>query len=80
MNENMDWIRAYESGNLSNGHFTSVCDPFLILLSHLTDYDICHMYLNKHPIWYRNAFNHSKTVLKFRSTSGHFEFVERTKE
>ena len=79
MDENVDWIRSYAPANLRNGHMTSVCDPFLILLSHLLDCDISHKYLNRHVIQYKSSFNHSKTVLCFSSNSGHFKFVCRKK-
>lgn len=77
MAENLKWIEEYNPANVTNGHLTSVCDPFLILLAHDTDVDIEHKYLDKHAIRYTSNFNHAKRLLRFQSNSGHFRFVGR---
>lgn len=78
MRENLKHVRDYEGPG--DGHLTSACDPFLILLSHLTDRDVEHKLQapagkGTHTIRYRNVFNHSGRAYRFSSNLGHFRYT-----
>lgn len=68
--EHFEAVRDYNIGGIHNGHLTSVCDSFLLLLAELLQLRIEHRYLNTDIIY--NHPNYRKT-LRFRSNRGHFE-------
>lgn len=68
--EHFEAIKCYNIKGIYNGHLTSICDSFLLLLSHLLKVNIYHMYL-KTQIVYSNP-NGARKTLHFRSNHGHF--------
>jgi hypothetical protein len=44
LQENFDWIDQYDSTQFDQGHDTSVCDPFLALVSFSFNVNIVHNY------------------------------------
>lgn len=72
LNEHYEAIKCYNTAKIRNGHLTSICDSFLLLLSHLLNIGIDHKFLNRFPITYRNVRNNRK-ILKFKNNRGHFE-------
>jgi hypothetical protein len=68
--EFLQWIEEYNINGIHNGHLTSVCDPFLLLICELFCVNIKHQY-NKHTIIYKNKHNARKTLI-FSSNNGHF--------
>lgn len=68
--EHYQAVKCYNIKGIYNGHLTSVCDSFLLLLSHLLNINIQHKYLN-HNIFYCTPKIVRKT-LKFKSNRGHF--------
>ena len=70
IDEHLEAIQEYNVNNIHNGHFTSTCDYFLLLLCELLEIGIDHVYLG-HTIEYRNKKNNT-TILKFGSDKGHF--------
>lgn len=70
IDEHIQAIREYNVDNINNGHLTSSCDLFLLLLSDLLEIGIDHNYLG-HKIEYRNK-NNNTTILTFGSNKGHF--------
>ena len=72
LNEHYEAIKCYNIVNIRNGHLTSICDSFLLLLCHLLNIGIDHKFLNRYLITYRNARNNRK-ILKFKNNRGHFE-------
>ena len=64
-------IEVYDMGGIKNGHLTSVCDSFLLLICELFDISITHKFMNTN-IMYENT-KHSRKTLKFTSNSGHFQ-------
>lgn len=71
LSEHFEAIKCYNTANIQNGHLTSICDSFLLLLCHLLNIGIDHKFLN-HPITYRNVRNNRK-ILKFKNNRGHFQ-------
>lgn len=68
--EHFEAIKCYNIKGIYNGHLTSTCDSFLLLISHLLNINIHHRYLNTNII-----YSTSKSVRKtlyFRSNRGHF--------
>jgi len=68
--EYLDWIDEYDVNDIPNGHLTSICDPFLLLICELFSVNIKHQY-NKYTILYKNK-NKSRKTLIFSSNNGHF--------
>ena len=68
--EHFEAIKDYNIGQIHNGHLTSICDSFLLLLCDLLQVNIEHQYLCK-VIKYSNPQKVRKT-LRFRSNRGHF--------
>ena len=75
--ENIKWVNEYQPSVLNQGHYTSTCDPFLLLLACYCGCSIEHVYMERHRIRYTNGFNHSNLWLIFKSNKGHFWFVGR---
>lgn len=68
--EHYEAIKCYNIKGIYNGHLTSICDSFLLLICHLLNIKIQHRYLNTNIIYCT-----PKTVRKtlhFRSNRGHF--------
>lgn len=70
IDEYLLWIKEYNINNISNGHLTSVCDPFLLLICELFCVNIKHQY-NNCTITYKNI-NKVRKTLVFSSNNGHF--------
>ena len=69
--EHFTAIKVYDINGIKNGHLTSVCDSFLLLLCEIFDISITHKFMNTN-IMYENIHKSRKT-LKFTSNSGHFQ-------
>jgi len=69
--EHFEAVKNYNISEIQNGHLTSVCDSFLLLLSELLEISIEHKYLDN-VIYYKNK-KHSRKTLYFKSNNGHFE-------
>ena len=68
--EHMEAVKEYNVTGIGNGHLTSICDSFLLLICELFHINIIHRYLNinisySHP-------NPRKTF-RFNSNRGHFQ-------
>ena len=72
MGEYLIWIEEYDITKINDGHLTSVCDPFLLLISELFCINVIHHY-NKLEIHYNNVKKNRKTVI-FSSNNGHFVY------
>ena len=70
INEYLKWIDCYDINNINNGHLTSICDPFLLLISELFCVNIVHYY-NDIEIQYNNIKKNRKTLV-FSSSNNHF--------
>lgn len=70
LKEHLVWIDEYNIKTITNGHLTSVCDPFLLLICELFCVNIKHHY-NKNTIIYNNKQKSRKTLI-FSSNNGHF--------
>ena len=68
--EHFEAIKSYNVKGIYKGHLTSICDSFLLLISHLLNININHKYLNNN-ITYKTKNNCRKT-LYFSSNRGHF--------
>ena len=68
--EHLEAINVYNSTNINNGHLTSTCDSFLLLLSELFKLNITHNYCG-HVIQY--TCENPRKTLKFTSNRGHFK-------
>ena len=64
-------IDVYDIKGIKNGHLTSVCDSFLLLVCELFNVSIHHRFLNT-PIKYENLKKSRKTLF-FSSNGGHFQ-------
>ena len=67
--EHFEAIKEYNISGIRNGHLTSICDSFLLLICDLLKINIEHRFLNN-AIKY-NIPNARKT-LRFKSNKGHF--------
>jgi len=70
--EYLTWIDDYDINGIKNGHLTSVCDPFLLLICELFNVNIKHHY-NKCVVVYVNE-NKTRKTLIFSSNNEHFVF------
>ena len=68
--EHFEAVKCYNVKDIYNGHLTSICDSFLLLLCHLLKINITHKYLNNNII-YKTCSSARKT-LYFKSNKGHF--------
>ena len=81
LKENLRWIKEYDAREISLGHWTSTCDPFLLLVCQLYGVHIEHDYTGigknrrrtKNLIKYTYKPNPNAHTLKFWSNTGHFE-------
>ena len=76
--EHYEAVKNYNVNDIQNGHLTSVCDSFLLLLCELLEISIEHKYLNN-VIYYKNK-KHSRKILYFKSNNGHFEIDNYRKQ
>ena len=76
--EHYEAVKSYNINNIKNGHLTSVCDSFILLLCELLEITIEHKYLNN-VIYYKNK-KHSRKTLYFKSNNGHFEIDHYKKQ
>ena len=76
--EHFEAVKNYNINGIQNGHLTSVCDSFLLLLCELLEISIEHKYLNN-VIYYKNK-KHSRKTLYFKSNNGHFEIDNYKKQ
>ena len=67
--EHFEAIKDYNISGIRNGHLTSICDSFLLLICDLLKINIEHMFLNVNIKY--NIENARKT-LRFKSNKGHF--------
>jgi len=70
LKEHFEAIKCYNVNGINNGHLTSICDSFLLLLCELLVVNIDHRYLNT-MIKYKTKRQPRKT-LRFNSNRGHF--------
>jgi hypothetical protein len=68
--EHIKAITEYDINEISNGHLTSVCDSFLLLICELFKVNIIHRYMNI-EIKYTNKEQSRKTI-HYSSNNGHF--------
>lgn len=68
-------IDVYDATAVHNGHFTSSCDPFLLLLAHLFRWRIVHTYAGN-PIVYSHPVPFAE--VRLRSSTSHIDFAGRT--
>jgi hypothetical protein len=76
--EHYDAINEYNINKINDGHLTSVCDSFLLLLCELLEISIEHKY-NNINISYKNKRKSRKTLF-FKSNKGHFEINHYKKQ
>ncbi len=69
--EHQEAIKCYNIRGIYNGHLTSICDSFLLLICDLMKINIQHKYLNT-IINYSCPCTSRKTIY-FKSNGGHFE-------
>ena len=69
--EHMEAIKCYNIKGIYNGHLTSICDSFLLLICDLMKLSIQHKFLNT-KINYSCLETPRKTIY-FKSNRGHFE-------
>ena len=71
-NEHFLAIQVYDPEKINEGHLTSVCDSFLLLLCDLLHINIEHRYLNMTNVLYSCYNGNPRKTWKFQSTRGHF--------
>ena len=69
--EHKEAIRDYNIKGIYNGHFTSICDSFLLLICQLMNLNVEHNFLNT-KIKY-SCLGTSRRTLYFKSNMGHFQ-------
>ena len=69
MKEHMEAIKDYNVNGIHNGHLTSTCDSFLLLVCELFKVNITHKYINTNIVYKHD--NGRKTLI-FSSNRGHF--------
>lgn len=67
--ENFNYIKNFDSSSIGNGHLTSSCDPFLILIAYIFNVNI--EFRVKGVLTTFKVRNPRKT-LRFRCDNGHF--------
>ena len=67
--EHFEAVKCYNIKKIRGGHLTSICDSFLLLISHLYRVNINHRYLNV-DISY--SVDNPRRTLSFKSNRGHF--------
>lgn len=64
-------VNIYDIKGIRNGHLTSICDSFLLLVCEIFSISVEHRFLNI-PIKYENL-KKSRKLIKFTSNKGHFQ-------
>jgi len=67
--EHVEAVKCYNIVGISNGHLTSICDSFLLLISDLLNINITHRYCS-HFITYKCQV--PRKTLSFKSNTQHF--------
>ena len=75
IDEHMEMIKNYDIKGIYNGHLTSTCDSFLLLICSLFKLNINHRYLSCN-IRYK-CLSDIRGTLNFSSNRGHFTFMLR---
>lgn len=68
--EHFEAIKSYNFRGIYNGHLTSVCDSFLLLICDLLQVNIQHRFLNVNILY--KCQGTARKTLRFRSNGGHF--------
>jgi len=68
--EYFDAVEDYNIKDIYNGHLTSICDYFLLLISDLLDLSIEHHFLNIKIVYIPSG--NIRRHIRFKSDSGHF--------
>tara|TARA_Y100000741_G_C18250803_1_gene557240 strand:- start:698 stop:1078 length:381 start_codon:yes stop_codon:yes gene_type:complete len=68
--ESFDAVKDYNIKGIFNGHLTSICDYFLLLISDLLNLSIEHRFLNTKIIY--TPLGNVRRHIKFKSNNGHF--------
>ena len=71
-----DNIKNIDIHNIQNGHLVGACDPMLAGIADLFDIEVHHVFLGRLYIFKKPNYT-PRFVLKFTSSSGHFEFSSR---
>ena len=70
LSEHYEAIKSYDITKINNGHLTSTCDSFLLLLCHLLKINIKNIYLVTEINY---TINNSRKLLCFKNNKGHFQ-------
>lgn len=70
--ENYEHVRDYDIKTVNQGYYTSVCDPFLILIADIFQVEIQFMFLKFHCHY---SVLHPKYSLKFTCSASHFSIL-----
>lgn len=70
LKEHIEAVNCYNINTISNGHWTSTCDSFLLLICQLFNININHRYCGT-MISYKNT-NGTRRTVSFKSNKGHF--------
>ena len=68
----MEAIKDYNINGIGNGHLTSICDSFLLLICELFHINILHRYLNITIIY---SYPNPRKTFRFKSNRGHFQIA-----
>jgi hypothetical protein len=69
--EHKEAIECYNIKGIYNGHLTSICDSFLLLICDLMKLSIEHKFLNNNIKY--SSLEPSRKTLYFKSNRGHFQ-------
>ena len=68
--ESFDAVKDYNIKGIYNGHLTSICDYFLLLISDLLNLSIEHRFLHTNINY--SPIGNVRRHIRFKSNSGHF--------
>lgn len=71
-NEHFQAIKNYNVKGIYNGHLTSICDSFLLLISDLFRININHRFINTNISY---SVSNPRKTLSFTSDHGHFSIL-----
>ena len=69
--EHYEAIKCYNIKGIHNGHLTSICDSFLLLICDLLNVNVEHTFLNNTIVYSCKGI--TRRTLRFKSNQGHFE-------
>ena len=82
LEENFEWVKEYNPLQYSNGHDTSICDPFLLLICQVYCVNLVHVYTGPNfeggrqrgQVKTTHKYEHPKatSTVHFQSSVGHF--------